>query len=39
MHPSNINDAAAWIKMLATSAISFDEFEDIVDNLKAGGKI
>ncbi len=26
MHPANIDDAAAWIKMHAASAISFDEF-------------
>jgi hypothetical protein len=39
MHPANIDDAATWIKMHAASAISFNEFEDIVDNLKAGGKI
>jgi hypothetical protein len=28
-----------WIKIHAASAISEDDFEDIVDNLKADGKI
>jgi hypothetical protein len=38
-HPVRIDDPAVWIKMHAASAISEDDFEDIVDNLKADGKI
>jgi len=38
-NPANNDDAASWIKMHAASAISVDDFEDIVDNLKEDGKI
>ena len=37
--PVKIDDPAAWIKMHAASAISENDFEDIVDNLKEARKI